>query len=212
MKLELEEFKNLSVAEILRMLREDNNYTQGSVAMGVHLQRGTYAQYETGKRQPDLDTLKTIADFYQVPPAIFFGRSIPAFIQGIKVPILKKIVPGIPMDAQDNIDGYAEIPATLAAAGKHFALKIKEPSMYPYYLKGDTVIVHVQSEAQDNDMVVVTAGNDAAVIRRIQKQTGGITLIAYNQLEYLPRFYSAREITTLPVKIIGVVVESYRKE
>jgi hypothetical protein len=49
---------------------------------------------------------------------------------------------------------YAEIPATLAATGKHFALKIKEPSMYPYYLKGDTVIVRVQSEAQDSDMVV----------------------------------------------------------
>ena len=212
MKLELEEFKNLSVAEILRMLREDNNYTQGSVAMSVHLQRGPYAQYETGKRQPDLNTLKTIADFYQVPPAIFFGRSIPAFIQGIKAPILKKIIPGTPMDAQDNIDGYAEIPATLATKGKHFALKINEPSMYPYYLKGDTVIVRVQAEAQDSDMVVVTVGSNPAIIRRIQKQTGGITLTAYNQLEYLPRFYSAREMTTLPVKVIGVVVESYRKE
>ena len=212
MKLELEEFKNLNVAEILRMLREDNHYTQGTVAMGVHLQRGTYAQYETGKRQPDLDTLKTIADFYQVPPAIFFGRSIPAFMQGIKVPILKKIIPGTPIDAQDNIDGYTEIPAALAATGKHFALKIKEPSMYPYYLKGDTVIVRVQTETQDRDMVVVTIGSDAAVIRRIQKQTGGIALVAYNQLEDLPRFYPAREIASLPVKIIGVVVASYRKE
>ena len=212
MKIELEEYKDLSTSQILRLLREDNGYTQWEVASGTHLNRGTYNNYELGKRQPDLDTLKTIADFYQVPPAIFFGRSIPAFIQGIKAPILKKIIPGTPMDAQDNIDGYAEIPATLAATGKHFALKIKEPSMYPYYLKGDTVIVRVQSEAQDSDMVVVTVGSGAAVIRRIQKQTGGITLIAYNQLEYLPRFYSAREITTLPVKVFGVVVESYRKE
>ena len=212
MKLELEEYEGLSVSEILKMLREDNGYTQDDVARGTHIVRGTYTHYELGKRQPDLDKLKTIADFYQVPPAIFFGRSIPAFMQGIKVPILKEIIPGTPMDAQDNIDGYTEIPATVAATGKHVALKINEPSMYPYYLKGDTVIVRVQSEAQDSDMVVVAVGSNAAVIRRIQKQTGGITLTAYNQLEYLPRFYSTREITTLPVKIIGVVVESYRKE
>ena len=212
MKIELEEYKDLNASQILRLLREDNGYTQWEVAAGTHLNRGTYTNYELGKRQPDLDTLKTIADFYQVPPAIFFGRSIPAFIQGIKAPILKKIIQGTPMDAQDNIDGYTEIPATLAAMGKHFALKIKEPSMYPYYLKGDTVIVRVQAEAQDSDMVVVTVGSDAAIIRRIQKQAGGITLTAYNQLEYLPRFYSTREITTRPVKIIGVVVESYRKE
>ena len=212
MKLELEEYEGLSVSEILKMLREDNGYTQDDVARGTHIVRGTYTHYELGKRQPDLDKLKTIADFYQVPPAIFFGRSIPAFMQGIKVPIFKKIIPDTPMDAQDNIDGYTEIPATVAATGKHFALKINEPSMYPYYLKGDTVIVRVQTETQDRDMVVVTAGSNAAVIRRIQKQTSGITLTAYNQLEYLPRFYSTREITTLPVKIIGVVVESYRKE
>ncbi|MCH3915726.1 MAG: helix-turn-helix transcriptional regulator [Acidaminococcaceae bacterium] len=106
MKIELEEYKDLSTSQILRLLREDNGYTQWEVASGTHLNRGTYNNYELGKRQPDLDTLKTIADFYQVPPAIFFGRSIPAFIQGIKAPILKKIIPGTPMDAQDNIDGY----------------------------------------------------------------------------------------------------------
>jgi hypothetical protein len=41
-------------------------------------------------------------------------------------------------------------------------------------------------------MVVVTVGKNAGAIRIIQKQTCGITLTTYNQLEYLPRFYSAR--------------------
>ena len=70
------------------------------------------------------------------------------------------------------------------------------------------MIVRLQSEAKDGNMVVVTVGSDAAVIRRIQKQTGGITLVAYNQLEDLPRFYPAREIASLPVKIIGVIISS----
>ena len=70
------------------------------------------------------------------------------------------------------------------------------------------MIVRLQSEAKDGNMVVVTVGSDAAVIRRIQKQTSGITLVAYNQLEDLPRFYPAREIASLPVKIIGVIISS----
>lgn len=212
MRLELEEYIGLSVAEILKLLREDSNYTQDNVARGTHIVRGTYTHYELGKRQPDLETLKTIADFYQVPPAIFFGRSIPPFMQGIKIPVLKKIIPDAPLDAPENIESYEEISPSLAANGEYFALKIKELSMYPYYLVGDTVIVRKQTTAQHNAMVLVTVGSADAFIRRIQIQPTGITLVAFNTMAAATCSYSKRVIETLPIKIIGVVVESHRRE
>ncbi len=212
MRLELEEYKGLSVAEILKLLREDNDYTQDDVAHGTHIVRGTYTHYELGKRQPDLDKLKTIADFYHVPPAIFFGRSIPPFMQGIKIPVLKKIIPDTPLDAPENIEGYEEISPSLAANGEYFALKIKELSMYPYYLEGDTLIVRKQTTAEQAAMVVVTVGSAEAVIRKIQIQPNGITLAAFNTMVEIPYSYSKREMETLPIKIIGVVAESHRQE
>ena len=212
MKMELEEYKNLSISEILKLLREDNGYTQGDVAHGTHIVRGTYAQYEIGRREPTLDTLKTIADFYKVPPAIFFGRSIPPFMQGIRIPILKSITPDTTIDVPENIEGYIEISPSLAAQGEYFAFKIKELSMYPYYLNGDTLIVRKQITAEDGNIVVIAVGKSPAVIRKIQMQPNGIALLAFNSMAATSHSYSNREVETLPLKIIGVVVESNRKE
>ena len=49
-------------------------------------------------------------------------------------------------------------------------------------------------------------GNEATV-KRIKKQEDGITLIATNTSVYEPHFYSNKEIQSLPVQILGKVVE-----
>lgn len=60
--------------EILKSLRKQKGLTQDEVAKLLKINRGTYANYERGHRQPDYDTLLLIADFYDVDLNYLLGR------------------------------------------------------------------------------------------------------------------------------------------
>lgn len=57
---------NIQLAENLRKLRDDYNYTQTQIAEKLNISRQAYSNYETGKRIPDIDMLIRIADIYQI--------------------------------------------------------------------------------------------------------------------------------------------------
>lgn len=59
----------------LRDLRLDKNFTQKSFAALLNLTQQTYSDYETGRTNPDLDTLTKIADFLGVSIDYLLGRS-----------------------------------------------------------------------------------------------------------------------------------------
>lgn len=52
--------------ERLKELRIKNKLTQVECSKILNLENITYNRYELGKRQPDIDTLKRIADYYGV--------------------------------------------------------------------------------------------------------------------------------------------------
>lgn len=59
----------------LRSLRENRKITQADVADRIGVARTTYAMYEQGKREPDLNTINTIASFYDVTADYLLGRT-----------------------------------------------------------------------------------------------------------------------------------------
>jgi transcriptional regulator with XRE-family HTH domain len=56
----------LDYGKRLKSLRDSRNLSQQELADRLRLNRSTYARYELNQTQPDLDTLKKIADFYDV--------------------------------------------------------------------------------------------------------------------------------------------------
>lgn len=48
----------------LRNLREDHDITQEDLAAHLHIKQNTYSQYETGQRQPPIDILIRVAQYY----------------------------------------------------------------------------------------------------------------------------------------------------
>lgn len=50
----------------IKILRKQIKKTQDEVAKELNLQKQTYQNYELGKREPDLQTLKKIADYFNV--------------------------------------------------------------------------------------------------------------------------------------------------
>lgn len=64
----------MSLAENLRKLRETKNLTQNELSKLLNINRATYAHYETGRREPDYNTLKLIADFYGISVSRLLGE------------------------------------------------------------------------------------------------------------------------------------------
>lgn len=56
-------------------LREANELTQSGIADKLGLTRSRIGMYETGKREPDYETLELIADFFNVDIDFLLGRS-----------------------------------------------------------------------------------------------------------------------------------------
>ena len=54
-------------------MRKEKKLTQQQVAEEIGISRQAYANYETGSREPDMKTLITLANFYKVPIALFYG-------------------------------------------------------------------------------------------------------------------------------------------
>ena len=59
----------------LRMLREKTGLTQKEFASKFNMSDARYNHYETGKREPDYDTLKSFADFFEVSTDFLLGRT-----------------------------------------------------------------------------------------------------------------------------------------
>lgn len=64
------------LGDTLKSLREDRDIKQKTVATYIRKSVQAYSQYELGKRDPDSDTLKDLADFFHVTTDYLLGRSI----------------------------------------------------------------------------------------------------------------------------------------
>lgn len=59
----------------IRSLREDNDYTQSYIANLLNVGQRTYADYELGKTRIPVDSLITLAKFYNVDMNYITGIS-----------------------------------------------------------------------------------------------------------------------------------------
>ena len=57
----------------LKQLRGFHMLTQNEIAPVLHINRSTYAYYETGRTRPELETLVKLARFYSVSVDFLLG-------------------------------------------------------------------------------------------------------------------------------------------
>ena len=126
--------------------------------------------------------------------------------KAIMVPILGRVAAGVPIEAVEDILGYEEIDDDTAHLGDIFALRIKGDSMTPTLPNGSTAIVLKQDDANHGDIVIALVNGDDATCKRLYKSKDSIRLMPDNPA-YQPLFFTAEEIESKPVKIIGKVIE-----
>lgn len=165
-----------------------------------------------GIKIPNITILQKLTSYfkcYKSDLTELVGRSSLS-TSGIKVPVLGRVVAGIPIEAIEEILDYEEISESMARTGDFFALQVKGDSMEPKMSEGDVVIVRKQEIAQTGDVAIVLVNGDEATVKKIRIMDSGIMLIPFNT-KYDPWIYTAEDIERLPVKIIGKVVECRQK-
>jgi repressor LexA len=177
--------------------------TQAEVADCLGIRRQTYSAYERGVSTPDANTVATLARL--------FGVGVGELVAGeastnmIKVPVCGNVAAGIPIDAIEDVEEYVDVDASLGKGATLIGLRVKGRSMEPRFSNGDIVIIRCQSSVDNGDIAVVLVG-DEATMKKVVKYTEGIRLMPTNPA-YEPRYFSNEEIASLPVTIIGKVVE-----
>lgn len=63
--------------ENLRLLRQQAKLTVAETASALNMPYRTYQNYELGQREPNLETLVKIADFFDVSIDMLVGRNFP---------------------------------------------------------------------------------------------------------------------------------------
>ena len=193
----------------LKKLREEKNMSQYVFAKDFGIAQSTVGGWESGKREPNFETVQKLADYFNVSVDYLLGRDeVPSSptSNGTWIPVLGKVQAGIPVDAVQEIIDYEDISNITKNASDYFALQIKGSSMEPRFCAGDVVIVKKQNTAEDGDIVIALINGDEATVKKFKQRPEGIMLIPMNN-NFETMFYSNDEIEKLPLSILGKVVE-----
>lgn len=203
----------MALGENIKRARMKAQISQDELAKRLgYKSRSTIAKIESGEN--DLTQKKVAAFAKALNVSIDFlmdGDSNENNSKGVCIPVLGRVVAGIPLEAIEDIEDYEEIPRRMASSGEFFALRNKGRSMEPKLSEGDIVIVRKQEDVDSGDTAIVLVNGDEATVKQIKKTEAGIMLIGFNVEVYQPHFYSNDQIENLPVRIIGKVVESRHK-
>lgn len=196
----------------IKQLRLERGRTQGEIADYLGTTKQNISYYERMDKMPPADICQRLADFFLVSVDYLIGRTDdPTAVEvkpkgGVRIPVLGRVAAGIPINAITEIIDYEDIPEQLAKTGEFFGLRIRGDSMSPRILNGDTVIVRRQETADDGDIVIALVNGHDGCCKRLKRFHGGIALISLNPA-YEPIVFTHAEIDTVPVTILGRVVE-----
>jgi repressor LexA len=129
------------------------------------------------------------------------GRS--ALPEAKEIPIVGRVQAGVPLLAEENIEGFLAVASEIARGKEAFALKVQGDSMIEDgILDGDHVIIRPQEIANNGDIVCALIGNEAT-LKRFYRNGDEVTLKPANR-NYNPIVVSKGEFHILG-KATGVI-------
>lgn len=221
---------------VLKELCDKDGSSPTRVCEHLGIPRGTLSYWKNKKNfTPKGETLQKIADYFNVSVDYLLSENPhnsdveelielnkmmndPIFVVDEtpkikikpapknKIPVLGSVRAGHPMYAEENIIDYEEISNEMAKDGEHYALRIKGDSMTPRFIEGDVVIIKKCPIVENGEIAIVMVGNDEATIKKFYKTAVGVQLVATNP-NFPAMTFTPEEVDTLPVSVIGKVVE-----
>jgi repressor LexA len=117
-----------------------------------------------------------------------------------RVPVVGRVVAGVPVEAVENVEGCLPVPAEWIGEGTYFAVRVEGDSMKDAGIfEGDVVVARKQATAEDGDIVVAMLDGETT-LKRVRQHRRCATLVAEN------RRYRSIRVRTESAEIQGVVV------
>lgn len=178
--------------ERLKLLRQETGLSQQDFAKQVGLSKSSVNMYERGEREPGLETLEAIADYFNVDMDYLLGksehRSKTAWLEGLdksidleilrsqvkfenlfpiekkRFPLLGDIACGKPIMANEEKELYVEAGANISA---DFCLRAKGDSMIGARIYDGDIVFIKKQEMVDNGEIAAVIIEDEATLKRV---------------------------------------------
>ena len=122
----------------------------------------------------------------------------------VKVPIIGTIAAGIPIFADENMDGEILVDESNIGKGRFFALRVRGDSMINAgIMNGDLVIIRRQPLAENGDIIAALIDSDAT-LKRLSLNNGEVLLLPENE-KYSPINVTCRDDFRILGKMVTTV-------
>lgn len=191
----------------LSQLRQEKGLNMREAARQLGMPYTTYVNYEKGTREPNSETLISLAKFYGTsidyllcksdsPP----GRDIPPGFEPMpkmkKVPLIGAIACGEPITAEQNIEKMVEVPEYIRC---DFSLTCHGDSMVDAGIHDkDVVYIRIQPEVENGEIAAVRIDGEAT-LKRVYYNPGTLTLMPANPA-YAPMVYTGSQLEEVHIE------------
>ena len=186
---------------------------QIDVAQATNISKELIHKYYIGTSAPKLENLIKLAKFFKVNEVWLMGYDVPMskdylFIQPVRVPILGQISAGLPIFADENIEGYDFAPLSIINSDKkYFFLRVRGDSMNIKFNDGDLILVEQDSTLENGEIGVFLIDKEEATVKRFRLENENIILEPMStNPENHTQIYKLEQ-----VEVIGKVVSSISK-
>lgn len=203
----------MTTGERIKARRKQIGMNAETLASKVGLSATTIYRYESGGiDKVSGEVLVLIASALQTTPAYLMGweeTPLPANAIPVpemrRIPILGSIRAGVPIFAEENIEGYgfADVPED----DKYYYLRVKGDSMVNARIyDGDLVLIRQQPCADEGQIVACLVNGDEATLKRFYRQKNMVILKPENP-SYSPLIVPCKDFESGEACILGVVVK-----
>ncbi len=198
----------MSLGSNLRAQRKKRGLTLADLSEKVGLSRQTLSRYENGiiANIPP-DNIERLARALETTPALLMGwqDDFNAYHPTRRIPILGRISAGLPLYAEEQVEG--SVFTDLSSADEYFALRVKGDSMDAAHIfEGNILIVRKQDMVENGEIAVVMIGDNDATVKRFYCHDQTVTLMPQStNPRHLPQIY---DMAKTPVRVIGKVVKN----
>ena len=208
--------------EVFECLLREKGVKAYDVAKATGIASSTLTDWKKGRSTPKADKLQKIADYFEVPIDCFtsYTGQLELFPGETFAPkrskrleeYHKKLTPVYDVAAgEGRTNGtYATEYEDLESKEGEAWATVHGDSMLPEMRDGDKIRIQYTTEVSKTDFAVVKVDGESSTVKQVEIADNGVWIRALNKDVYEDHFFTIHEVMTLPVTIIGKVVEVRR--
>ncbi len=209
----MNDFNNL-----IKNRRIELGLTQLDIAKATGVTEATVSRWESGQiSNMRRSKIAALSKILQLSPSELMGMEpdpVPTaptpigtpidFSRYHKIPILGRIPAGLPLYAEQNIEGYTL--TDLNGGAEYFALRVSGDSMNAIGINdGYIITVRKQEEVENGEIAVILVGDEDATVKRFYSTETTVTLMPQSTNPvHQPQVY---DLAKTNIQILGKVVK-----